>query len=244
MGLARGTVRRYASAQSFPERAARVPLASKLNPYLEHLEVRWAAGCENAMGLWRELQTLGFSGSSQQVRRWMRQRRTAPAKTTPRRWRTAPPVLAADATSGPVPALPSARQLAWLLVQAPEALDKAQAASLARIAQDAEVARAVGLGRRLAALVRDCGTGRAQPPAEPLGTFDAWLEEARCCGIAAVETFADGLQQERAAVRAALTLPWSSGQTEGHITKLKLIKRQMYGRANFDLLRHRVLLAA
>ena len=59
-----------------------------------------------------------------------------------------------------------------------------------------------------------------------------------------METFAAGLQQEMAAVRAALTLPWSSGQTEGHITKLKLIKRQMYGRANFDLLRRRVLLAA
>lgn len=57
-------------------------------------------------------------------------------------------------------------------------------------------------------------------------------------------SFAAALQQEVAAVRAALTLPWSSGQAEGHITKVKLIKRQMYGRANFDLLRRRVLLAA
>jgi transposase len=131
------------------------------------------------------------------------------------------------------------------MVQQPEELDEAQAANLARIARDEEVARAVGLGRRLAALIRGCGTGREQRPAEePLGTLESWLEEARSCGIAALETFAAGLHQEAAAVRAALTLPWSSGQTEGHIAKLKLIKRQMYGRANFDLLRRRVLLAA
>jgi transposase len=114
---------------------------------------------------------------------------------------------------------------------------------LARIIQDKEVARVLGLSCRLAALIRGCGTGRDRPPAEPLHTFDAWLKEACSCGIAAVETFAAGLQQEAAAVSAALTLPWSSGQTEGHIAKLKLIKRQMYGRANFDLLRRRVLLA-
>jgi transposase len=246
MGLARGTVRRYASAQGFPERAARVPLASKLDPYLEYLETRWAAGCENAMALWRELRARGFAGSSQQVRRWMRQRRTTPAKTTPHRWRLALPETAAvHPPVPPVPTLPSARQLAWLMVQQPEELDEAQAASLARIARDEEVARAVGLGRRLAALIRGCGTGREQRPAEePLGTLESWLEEARSCGIAALETFAAGLHQEAAAVRAALTLPWSSGQTEGHIAKLKLIKRQMYGRANFDLLRRRVLLAA
>jgi transposase len=245
MGLARGTVRHYASAPSFPERAARVPLASKLDPYLEYLETRWAAGCENAMALWRELRARGFAGSSQQVRRWMRQRRTAPAKTTPHRWRLALPETAAVHAPVPVPTLPSARQLAWLRVQEPEDLDEAQAASLARIAQDEEVARAVGLGRRLAALIRGCGTGRDQRPAEePLRTFESWLAEARSCGITALETFAAGLRQEAAAVRAALTLPWSSGQTEGHIAKLKLIKRQMYGRANFDLLRRRILLAA
>ena len=140
--------------------------------------------------------------------------------------------------------MPSARQLAWLLVQEPEELDEAQAASLARIAQDEEVARAVGLGRRLAALIRGCGTGREPALAEPLRTFEAWLTEACSCGIAAVETFAAGLQQEAAAVSAAMTLPWSSGQREGHIAKLKLIKRQRFGRANFDLLRRRVLLGA
>jgi transposase len=64
------------------------------------------------------------------------------------------------------------------------------------------------------------------------------------CGVRAIETFARGLAQDGAAVRAAFTSPWSNGQTEGQITKLKLLKRQMYGRANLDLLRRRLLLAA
>ncbi len=60
----------------------------------------------------------------------------------------------------------------------------------------------------------------------------------------AIQTFAAGLEQDGAAVRAALTEPWSSGQAEGQVNRLKLLKRQSYGRASFDLLRRRVLLAA
>ncbi len=74
--------------------------------------------------------------------------------------------------------------------------------------------------------------------------MNTWLVEARACGVRAVETFVAGLEQDGAAVRAALTLPWSNGQAEGQITKLKLLKRSMYGRASFALLRRRVLLAA
>ena len=71
-----------------------------------------------------------------------------------------------------------------------------------------------------------------------------WLADARRSGVRALETFAAGLEQDGAAIRAALTTPWSSGQAEGQITRLKLIKRQMYGCASFDLRRRRVLLAA
>lgn len=74
--------------------------------------------------------------------------------------------------------------------------------------------------------------------------FEQWLSEARTCGVRAVETFAQGLEQDGGAVRAALTTPRSNAQSEGQITKLKLLKRQMYGRASFDLLRRRVLHAA
>ena len=104
-----------------------------------------------------------------------------------------------------------------------------------------------GLARRFTALVRACGVaGRRESgaPVQPGAELDAWLAEARTCGIGAVETFAAGLDVDAAAVRAALTETWSSGQAEGQVNRLKLLKRQSYGRAGFDLLRRRVLLAA
>ena len=221
-----------------------MPGPSILDPYLGHLEARLAEGCENASALWRDLKELGFAGSAKQVRRWLNERRTGPAKTTPHKWRSDQSGTASDPVHAPAAALLSPRQLAWLLVRSPEALDAPATATLARIAQDPEVGRTLALVQGFAELVRDCGIHRDKVPANPRAVFGTWLEEARSCGVPAVETFATGLQQDRAAVEAALTMPWSSGQAEGQINKLKLIKRQMYGRANFDLLRRRVLLAA
>ncbi len=67
------------------------------------------------------------------------------------------------------------------------------------------------------------------------------FESVLASGIGTLVRFAEGVRQDLAAITAALALPWSSGQTEGQINRLKFIKRQMYGRANFDLLRKRVL---
>ena len=244
LGLARSTVRRYAYAESFPEHAVRVPPPGILDPWLEHLEARLAAGCENGMALWREIRDLGFAGTPKQVHCWLSTRRTAPAKRTPHKWRSTGPDAGPTRPSDADPALLPPRQLAWLLVQVPQALDASQTATLTRITQDAEVAGVVPLVRRFADLIRTCGINRDKAPADPTAVFAAWLVDAQACGVRAVETFAAGLQQDDAAIKAALTLPWSSGQAEGQINKLKLIKRQMYGRANFDLIRRRVLLAA
>lgn len=68
-----------------------------------------------------------------------------------------------------------------------------------------------------------------------------WLARARRSGVAEFKRFAQGLEREREAIAAAIALPWSNGQVEGQVNRLKVIKRQMYGRANFDLLRLRVL---
>ena len=70
-----------------------------------------------------------------------------------------------------------------------------------------------------------------------------WLKSIADSGISTLQRFADGLRKDLEAVKAALTLPWSQGQVEGWVNKLKFIKRSMYGRANFDLLRQRVLAA-
>ena len=140
-------------------------------------------------------------------------------------------------------ALPSPRKLAWACVRVEGRRTTSERASVTRIAQDAEAARGVALVERFVAIVRGrCVTHGARPIAR-CGAIDRWLADAGRCDIPSVETFAAGLLQDGDALRAALTTTWSNAQAEGQITRLKLVKRQMYGRANFDLLRQRVLLA-
>jgi transposase len=245
MNLAVGTVRKYAAAESFPVPEGRPLRRSILDPYLAHLQARLAEGCENALALWRELRAAGFPGTAKQVQRWGAEHRTAPAPSTPHQWRTkAPAHTPMSAPHDDAPALPSPSQLAWLLVQPPAALSGPDAALVARVEQDPTAAHVARLARRLTALVRGCGVNPKVGPEAARVALTTWLADARACGVRALETFAAGLEQDGAAIRAALTTPWSSGQAEGQITRLKLIKRQMYGRASFDLLRRRVLLAA
>ncbi len=96
---------------------------------------------------------------------------------------------------------------------------------------DAKVAEAYVLGQRFSDMIRERQSEALLP----------WLEDAGKSGIGALTGFARGIKQDLAAVTNALSLPWSNGQTEGQVNRLKLIKRQMYGRANFDLLRRRVI---
>jgi transposase len=258
-GLARATVRKYARAESFPEWAAHGPRRSIIDPYLPHLERRLVEGCENAVVLWRELRAQGFPSGAKQVHRWLAERRTTTAKSG-RRVR-GPDVARRPAARGTGPALPAPRQLAgtaspsclrriaarWSLVQPVAVLGAAETAAVARVEQDKEARTVAGLARRFTALVRACGVRSRQDrqiPAEPIAELDTWLAEARACGVSTIETFAAGLQTDGAAVRAALTHAWSSGQREGQVNRLKLLKRQSYGRAGFDLLRRRILLAA
>ena len=90
------------------------------------------------------------------------------------------------------------------------------------------IATAVDLVSRFVTMVKD----------QVADAFDGWLREAE---VSALAPFAAGLRRDEDAVRAALTEPWSNGQVEGQVNRLKVIKREMYGRAEFDLLRCRVL---
>lgn len=243
MGLARGTVRKFADAESFPERAVRSPGPSILDAHIDYLEARLAAGCENAMALWRELRQRGFRGTAKQVHRWLGPRRTERSKHTPHGGGGAPsPAPSPEHNKAPV--LPSPKQLAWYLTRPRERLTEEEGAAVARLEQDAEAASVAGLVRRLADLLRACSVSTTTRCGAPITTLERWLTDARKSGVAAVTTFAAGLQQDGAAVKAALTIPWSSGQTEGQVGKLKMLKRQTFGRSSFDLLRRRVLLAA
>lgn len=242
MGLARGTVRAYAQSESFPERALPRPRPSILDPHLAYLGQRLVQGCENALLLWRELQARGFHGTRRQVTRWLQTRRTV-----------ASPFCSRHVCHGTLPAelspaqitmtnLPSAQSLAWMAMKGTAALLPDEAAAIGRVTQDQEAATMVALVRRFADLVRGRSITAKQPCHAPVRTFRCWLQEASASGLRSMATFATGLRKD-AAVQAALTTRWSNAQCEGHITRLKLLKRQMYGRADLDLLRRRLLLA-
>jgi transposase len=96
------------------------------------------------------------------------------------------------------------------------------------------------VGTALAQLDTFCAMVRARERS----ALGPWLQDAAACPVLEIRTFAAGVRRDEAAVAAALAHPWSSGQVEGQVSRLKLVKRQMYGRAKFDLLRRRVLLAS
>ena len=142
----------------------------------------------------------------------------------------------ADFQALPLPTPPvvpwSAKRASWLIVKKPPDLDEDEKEALHRMIQaDSQLALGVDLARQFMTMVRH----RLQDRLDP------WLETVKTSGIPALISFANGLQKDLAAVRNALRYAWSNGQTEGQVNRLKFIKRSMYGRANFDLLRKRVL---
>ncbi len=239
LGMSRATVRKFAAAAVFPERAVQRRQPSILDPYGAYLQQRWAEGCTNASQLWREIQARGYPGVRKQVARWLQHHRIEPAPTGPKKYRRSTkggPHPAADmanpgAAAATQPALAAPRRLVWLLLRSPSAFDDEQTATFARIQQHPDVMRAQTLAQEFQAMVR-----QRRPEA-----LDGWLAASKESGIPELHSFAMGLQHEYASIRAALSEPWSTGQVEGQITRVKLVKRQMYGRAKFDLLKQRVL---
>jgi transposase len=232
--MSRATATALAAAALFPERAANRAQRSVLDPYLPVLHQRWQDGCTNASQLWREMKAQGYPGGRRQVARWVQQQRSEPAATAPKKYRFRPVCAVTGDGSMTAPELAAPRQLAWLLLRPPAHLTVEEAAVVARLQQHPEVRSAQELAQAFQCMVRE----------RKSEAFDSWLERCATSGIAEVQSFAKGLTQEYASIRAALSEPWSSGQVEGQVTRLKLLKRQMYGRAKFDLLRQRVLHAA
>ncbi len=126
-----------------------------------------------------------------------------------------------------------------IAVMRPEKRSARERHALAQVGElHVELRDTLALFASFAALLRERDEG------EPSARLDQWMAEAASSGIAEIRAFATKLRQDRAAVLAALTVPHSQGQTEGQVNKLKLVKRAMYGRAKFDLLRQRVLYTA
>lgn len=122
-----------------------------------------------------------------------------------------------------------------LLLRRPERCGEAERTALAQLPRvHPEVADAADFTGRYVGIVRELRGAK----------LGEWLSDAEASGVREIRQFAQKVRWDEAAVRAGCTLPWSNGQTEGQITKLKAIKRSMYGRVKFDLLRRRALCAA
>jgi transposase len=234
-GMSRGAIRRYVHADSFPERRRHPPQASMLDPFAPYLAKRWEEGCHVAMQLWREIREQGYPGAQGRVLQWARQRRREPAPTTPGRYvdsmrkkTSKNSMTSPQKVSRPL----SSRRLAWMMVGDPDELSSDERYALQRAIEACpDVAAIHPLVQKFSEMVRS----------REAGELDDWLKESLSCGVKSFETFAIGLKREQPAVEAALSLTYSNGQTEGQVNRLKTIKRQMYGRASFGLLRRRFL---
>ncbi len=229
--VARPTVRKYVNAGTFPEWPARRTKLSAGTAHATYLQERWAAGCRDSTVLWQELRARGFTGSVRMVQRLVAGWRVEPA----RRGRAAHIAGPTPAPAPPQLRPPSPRQAVWLLLRPCERLEPAQQTMRVKLLSAApEVYEALTLLEEFRRLVRE-RDGAA---------WAEWLHAAETSPIRELRGFAAKLRQDQAAIEAALAHRWSSGQVEGQVTRTKLVKRQMFGRAKFDLLRKRVLLAS
>jgi transposase len=231
VGLGRRTIFRYLHTPTCPGRQHRSTYGrSLLTPYKNYLLARWNAGCRTAMRLFRELQPQGYTGSYALVAAYASRLRQAqglpPGRRSP--GQTLPRVAEPPAQSL------TPRRATWLVLGRADKRTTVEAQQLAQLhAQDPEVAEAIDLAQDFATLVRQ------RQPAQ----LDPWLVRATTSTLEALRRFATGLWDDYQAVKAGVTLPWSTGPVEGHINRLKMLKRQMFGRAHLDLLRCRFLLA-
>jgi transposase len=218
LGLARETVRRFARATSVDDLLAkpRSGRPSILDEFIPHLHQRWNAGCTSATQLFAEIRALGYRGSAGTVRGYLR-----PFRAT----RTTPPAA---------PRPPKVRHVAGWILRHPDSLDADEQLKLKQVRAtcphlDALAGHVTSFAQMM--------TGRHG------GRLDAWIAAVDANDQPDLHSFTAGLKPDHDAVRNGLTLPHSSGAVEGQVNRIKMIKRQMYGRAKFDLLRKRILLA-
>ncbi len=218
--MSRMTVYRYLRFEQFPERTNAKKRGSRLEPHLNYLHQRFAQGCQNATQLWREVVEKGYQGNPAMVRRYFKNLRQKISQ-----------MESQDLTNKQLECLfatPSVRQTAILLLKNAETLPQEEKLFIETLlSKNQEVQKISQLGREFQRLIRE----------KQSEEFSTWLEESVKCGVKEMAGLAWGLKQDQAAVRESITSEWSNGQVEGQVNRLKNIKRQMYGRGNFDLLK-------
>jgi transposase len=232
VGISRRTVQRYLQSPTFPERQ---PMhardCSLLDPYKAALLAGWNSGCRNGAHLFRTIRRQGFQGQYGIVALYVRRMRQAQGLAPGRRCSTQSLPVVTEVPRRPL----TPRRATWLVLRPSERSTDQDHHQLAQLTtQGPELSEAVALAQDFAALVRQRQPAHLEP----------WLVRAATSSLPPFRRFARGLQADLAAVQAAVTLPWSQGPIEGQINRLKMLKRQMFGRARLDLLARRFLLTA
>jgi transposase len=223
------TVRRFANATCVEELLGKAEhRPTRLDPYIDLVNQRWNEGVTNAEAITAELRTLGFKGDAQTVRRYPQPLRlpgTSRSHPDPNRRKTAPAA----------PAVPKPRTISKALLTHPDHLSE----------DDALILKHATAGcahlERLHQHVRSFAKIMAQRRGQEL---PAWLDAVEADDLPELRSLATGMRRDLTAIINGLTLEHSSGAVEGNVTRIKRLKRDGYGRANFDLLRARILIAA
>ena len=220
LDLDRKTVRRFATAASVEDLLAQMTSRlGLLDDHLPYLQQRWNDGCTNVDALFAEIRQRGYRGSVRTVYRHLQPLRSA-SPPPPRK--ASPP---------PPPATPKPRRVARWIMTHPDHLgdDQLRLKAILNRCPHLQATR-VHVGA-FAAMIRDLRGDR----------LDEWADRVLADDLPPLRSFVNGLRGDQAAVTAGLTLPWSNGPTEGTVTRIKSVKRAMFGRANPDLLRRRIL---
>jgi transposase len=234
--LSRKTVRTFVQAEQYPEmhHRKRGQRASILDPYKSYILGRWQQGCRNSVQLYDEITAHGFKGSSSLLRLFL-------SEVRKKHQEGGSALDACGKTLDGVTSLPSqpsmtrrmsSTRASWLFVSQPHKLDEKQRCHVELIRQShRDLERAYQLTQGFVMMLAE----RRE------ADLDSWLVQAAHSGFPEFKKLANGIRQDYAAVRAAFSSQWSNGQTEAQVNCLKLQKRLVFGRANFDLLRLRVL---
>ncbi len=239
MGVNWRTVRKWVHANEMPERRERAPTPKSPRYFRDYLADRWAKGCRGGRQLFEEIQQRGYRGSRSHMERllgkWRSAARTALAPITP----PTPTDSPVTTTALPLRAIDPAT--GWSISPIVGAALCIKPRGMLTARQAAKVAALKGASSDFVAMRALAMRFRGVFRSKDVKQLDRWLDDAQRSGIYAMQRFACRLRGDMQAVRNAVAEPWSNGQTEGQINRLKTLKRAMYGRANAELLRARMM---